>query len=169
MLKEIRGDITKIEADIIINAVNTQLIHGGGVALAIAKAAGKELIKESKEIGFVPLGDFAITSAGNLKAKKVIHIPTIDYVNGKKITYEELEKVLEKVFKYCRENKFYKIATPLVGTEIVDLVDPTTLPAPLNSVLLGLDIVGLEKEKVREIIKNLSEEFHNLEIIIVEK
>jgi O-acetyl-ADP-ribose deacetylase (regulator of RNase III) len=103
--------------------------------------------KESKEMGFVPIGDFAVTTAGKLKAKKVIHIPTIDYVNNKKITYEELEKVLEKVFKYCKENNFYKIATPLLGT----------------------GVVSLEKEKVREIIKNLSEKFPNLEIIIVEK
>jgi O-acetyl-ADP-ribose deacetylase (regulator of RNase III) len=147
MLKEVKGDITKIEADVIINAANTELIHSGGVALVIAKVAGKDLIKESKEIGFVPIGDFAVTTAGKLKAKKVIHIPTIDYVNNKKITYEELEKVLEKVFKYCKENNFYKIATPLLGT----------------------GVVSLEKEKVREIIKNLSEKFPNLEIIIVEK
>ena len=147
MLKEVKGDITKIEADVIINAANTELIHGGGVALAIAKVAGKDLIKESKEIGFLPIGDFAVTTAGKLKAKKVIHIPTIDYMNNKKITYEELEKVLEKVFKYCRENNFYKIATPLLGT----------------------GVVGLEKEKVKEIIKNLSKKFPNLEIIIVKK
>jgi len=147
MLKEVRGDITKIEADVIINAANTELIHGGGVALAIAKAAGEDLVKESKEIGFVKIGDFAVTTAGKLKAKKVIHIPTIDYVNNKKITYEELEKVLKKVFKYCQENNFYKIATPLLGT----------------------GVVGLEKAKVKEIIKNLSEKFTNLEVIIVEK
>jgi O-acetyl-ADP-ribose deacetylase (regulator of RNase III) len=147
MVKEIKGDITKIEADVIINAANTELIHGGGVALVIAKSAGEELIKESKEIGFMPIGDFAITTAGNLKANKVIHIPTIDYLNNKKITYEELEEVLEKVFKYSQENNFYKIATPLLGT----------------------GVVGLEKEKVRKIIKNLSEKFPNLEIIIVEK
>jgi O-acetyl-ADP-ribose deacetylase (regulator of RNase III) len=147
MLQEIKGDITKIEAEVIINAANTELIHGGGVALAIAKAAGEDLVKESKEIGFVPIGDFALTTAGKLKAKKVIHIPTIDYVNNKKITYEELEKVLEKVFKYSQENNFYRIATPLLGT----------------------GVVGLEKEKVKEIIKNLSEKFPNLEIIIVEK
>jgi O-acetyl-ADP-ribose deacetylase (regulator of RNase III) len=147
MLKEVKGDITKIEADVIINAANTELIHGGGVALAIAKSAGEDLLKESKEIGFVPIGDFAVTTAGKLNAKKVIHIPTIDYVNNKKIIYKELEKVLEKVFKYCQENNFYKIATPLLGT----------------------GVVGLEKEKVREIIKNLSEKFNNLEVIIVEK
>jgi len=147
MLQEIKGDITKIEADVIINAANTQLIHGGGVALAIARAAGKELIKESREIEFVPIGDFAVTSAGKLKAKKVIHIPTIDYTKNKKISYEELQKVLEKVFNYCIENKFYKIATPLLGT----------------------GVVGLDKEKVKEIIKNLSEKYLDLKVILVEK
>ncbi len=147
MLQEIKGDITKIEADVIINAANTELIHGGGVALAIARAAGEELIKESKKIGFVPIGDFAITSAGNLKAKKVIHIPTIDYKSNRKITYEELENVLEKVFNYCKENKLYKVATPLLGT----------------------GVVGLDKEKVKEIIKSLSEKYTKLEVIIVEK
>ncbi len=147
MIQEIKGDITKIEADVILNAANTKLIHGGGVALAIAKAAGKKLIEESKKIGFVSIGDFAVTSAGNLKVKKVIHIPTIDYVNDKKITYKELEKVLKKVFNYCKENKFYKIATPLLGT----------------------GVVGLEKTRVKEIIKNLSEKFPDLDIIIVEK
>ena len=147
MVKEIKGDITKIEADVIINAANTELIHGGGVALAIAKSFGKELIKESKEIGFVPIRNFTITSSGKLKTKKVIHIPTIDYKNNKKISYEELKEVLEKVFNYCKENKFYKIATPLLGT----------------------GVVGLDKEKVREIIKNLSEKFTNLEIVVVER
>jgi O-acetyl-ADP-ribose deacetylase (regulator of RNase III) len=147
MIKEIKGNIIEVEADVIINAANTELIHSGGVALAIAKKAGRGLIKESKEIGFVPIGEFAITTAGNLKAKKVIHIPTIDYKNNKKITYKELESVLEKVFRYCQENNCKTIATPLLGT----------------------GIVGLDKEKVKELIKNRGEKFINLEIIIVEK
>jgi O-acetyl-ADP-ribose deacetylase (regulator of RNase III) len=46
MIKEIQGDITKIEADVIINAANTELIHGGGVARAIAKFAGEKLEKK---------------------------------------------------------------------------------------------------------------------------
>ncbi|GIW66491.1 MAG: O-acetyl-ADP-ribose deacetylase [Candidatus Parcubacteria bacterium] len=147
MLKQIKGDITEIEVDAIINAANTELIHGGGISLAIAKKAGEKLVEESKNIGFVPIGEFSVTTAGNLKATKVIHIPTIDYKNNKKITYEELENVLEKVFRYCEENNYKTIATPLLGT----------------------GVVGLDKEKVRELIKNKGEKFTNLEIIIVEK
>ncbi len=147
MYREVKGDITEIEADVIINAANTELIHGGGVAKAIANKAGEKLIEESRKIRFVPIGEFAVTTAGNLKAKKVIHIPTIDYKNNRKITYEELKEVLEKVFEYCKENNYFKIATPLLGT----------------------GVVGLDKDKVREIIKNLAEKFEDLEIVLFEK
>jgi O-acetyl-ADP-ribose deacetylase (regulator of RNase III) len=147
MIKEIKGDITQISADVIINAANTELIHGGGVAKAIAKSAGEELEKESREIGFVPLGEFTVTTAGKLKAKKVIHISTIDYKNNKKITYQQLEKVWQKVLEYCRENNFKTIATPLLGT----------------------GIVGLDKEKVKEMLKKIGKKFEDLEIIIVDK
>jgi len=147
MIKEIQGDITKIEADVIINAANTELIHGGGVARVIAKSAGEELEKESREIGFVPLGEFAVTTAGKLRAKKIIHIPTIDYKNNKKITYHQLEEVWQKVLEYCKENNLKTIATPLLGT----------------------GVVGLDKEKVKEILKKIGEKFEDLEIIIVEK
>lgn len=147
MIKEIKGDITEIEADVIINAANTELTHGGGVAKAIAQKAGEKLIEESIKTGYTPIGKFAVTSAGNLKAKKVIHIPTIDYKNNQKITYKGLKKVLEKVLKYCKENNYKTIATPLLGT----------------------GVVGLDKLKVKEIIKNCAQKFYDLEIIIVEK
>lgn len=145
MLTKIKGDIVQIEADVIINAANTELKHGGGVAKAIAKAAGEILEKESRKIGFVPLGEFAVTNAGNLKAKKVIHIPTIDYQNNKSITYEELEKVWRKVLEYCQKQNFKNIATPLLGT----------------------GVVGLNKEKVERILLEISQEFENLEVRLV--
>jgi len=62
MFQKINGDITKIEADVIINAANTELKHSGGVALALILAGGSVIEKESSLIGFVPIGDFAITS-----------------------------------------------------------------------------------------------------------
>lgn len=147
MITTIKGDITKVEADVIVNAANTQLIHGGGVALAIARAGGEELIKESKEIDYVPLGDFAVTTAGKLKAKKVIHVPTINYSQGrKKISYNELQEVWQKVLEYCKKEKYKSIAVPI----------------------LGAGVVGLDREKVKEILVKEAEKFKNLEIKIVE-
>src|SRR6056297_569921 len=73
----VKGDITKEETEAIVNAANSSLQHGGGVALAIASAAGKELRNECEQYisqhGEVPTGSAMITTGGNLKAKYVIH------------------------------------------------------------------------------------------------
>ncbi len=70
-------DITKEDVDAIVNAANSHLVHGGGVALAIARAGGDVVTRESKEYvkkhGPLPTGKAAVTSGGNLKAKYVIH------------------------------------------------------------------------------------------------
>jgi len=115
MVEKIKGDITKIEADVIVNAANTGLMHGGGVARAIAEAAGKILTEESRKIGFVPFGEFTITSAGNLKAQKVIHIPTVDYRVRKVITYDQLRMAWRKALDFCDKMGWHKIASPLLG------------------------------------------------------
>src|SRR6056297_2743132 len=76
-IEVVKGDITNEETEVIVNAANSSLQHGGGVALAIASAAGKELRKECEqyitEHGQVPTGSAMITTGGNLNAKFVIH------------------------------------------------------------------------------------------------
>uniref|UniRef100_A0A7C4FEH0 ADP-ribose-binding protein n=1 Tax=Thermofilum pendens TaxID=2269 RepID=A0A7C4FEH0_THEPE len=71
------GDITELSADAIVNAANSWLKHGGGVALAIVRKGGEEIQRESDEYvrryGPVPTGQVAVTGAGRLKAKYVIH------------------------------------------------------------------------------------------------
>jgi len=71
------GNICRLDVDCIASAANGRLQHGGGVALAIAKAAGDELTKESVELvrkhGQINVGSAVATSAGNLHYKCVIH------------------------------------------------------------------------------------------------
>lgn len=68
-----RADITEEDTDAIVNAANTGLAHGGGVAGAIVRKGGSVIQRESDRIGGVPVGSAASTGAGALKAKRVIH------------------------------------------------------------------------------------------------
>jgi O-acetyl-ADP-ribose deacetylase (regulator of RNase III) len=72
------GDITKQEVDAIVNPANSMLIMGGGVAGAIRRVGGKEIEDEAVKHAPVPVGEAVATGAGRLKAKYVIHAPTME-------------------------------------------------------------------------------------------
>jgi len=69
----VQGDITGRDVDAIVNAANSFLQHGGGVAGAIVKKGGYIIQEESDKIGFTPVGTAVITGAGKLPARFVIH------------------------------------------------------------------------------------------------
>ena len=77
ILRLIKGDITERNVDAIINAANSYLKHGGGVAAAIVRKGGAVIQDESDRIvtagGLVPVGSAVITTAGRLPCKAVIH------------------------------------------------------------------------------------------------
>lgn len=72
-LELLEGDITEMATDAIVNAANSYLKHGGGVAGAIVRKGGRIIQEESDQIGYCPVGQAVITGAGSLKAKHVIH------------------------------------------------------------------------------------------------
>lgn len=72
-LRLIQGDITERDVDAIVNAANSYLQHGGGVAGAIVRKGGSIIQEESDKIGFTPVGTAVITTAGRLPSKYVIH------------------------------------------------------------------------------------------------
>jgi O-acetyl-ADP-ribose deacetylase len=72
-IRLVKGDITERAVDAIVNAANSYLKHGGGVAGAIVRKGGGIIQKESDKIGFVPVGSSVITGAGKLPCKAVIH------------------------------------------------------------------------------------------------
>src|ERR1700739_3694435 len=69
----VKGDLTEMGTDAIVNAANNDLQLGGGVAGAIRRKGGDAIQAECNEIGSIPVGGAAITSGGNLKARFVIH------------------------------------------------------------------------------------------------
>ena len=73
-----QADVTALEVDAITNAANTRLLHGGGVAGAISRAAGPELARESEDAGPIGLGEAVTTTAGELPSRWVIHAATME-------------------------------------------------------------------------------------------
>jgi len=72
-LRLVQGDITERTVDAVVNAANSHLQHGGGVAGAIVRKGGQIIQDESDRIGYTPVGTSAITTAGKLPARFVIH------------------------------------------------------------------------------------------------
>ena len=77
-LDVVQADVTNLEVDAITNAANTQLLHGGGVAAAIARAGGPDLQRESRAKAPIGLGEAVETTAGNMPARYVIHAATME-------------------------------------------------------------------------------------------
>jgi O-acetyl-ADP-ribose deacetylase (regulator of RNase III) len=77
-IEVLEADITTLEVDAIANAANTGLVHGGGVAGAIARAAGPELQRESERRAPIGLGEAVETTGGQLPARWVIHAATME-------------------------------------------------------------------------------------------
>jgi O-acetyl-ADP-ribose deacetylase (regulator of RNase III) len=73
LLELMQGDITDADCDAIVNAANTDLIMGGGVAGEIRRKGGSGIQKECDKIGRIRVGEAVITSGGNLRARHVIH------------------------------------------------------------------------------------------------
>ena len=82
MIEVLEADVTTLEVDAITNAANAQLLHGGGVAGAIARAAGPELERESREKAPIEPGEAVETTAGDLPARWVIHAATMASPGG---------------------------------------------------------------------------------------
>jgi O-acetyl-ADP-ribose deacetylase (regulator of RNase III) len=73
-----QADVTRLDVDAITNAANTQLKHGGGVALAISRAGGPAVQRESTEKAPIGLGDAVETTAGAMPGRYVIHAATME-------------------------------------------------------------------------------------------
>lgn len=114
-----RGSILDAPADAIVNAANTELRHGGGVALAIARAAGPELDAASRTVGYVPLGSAAATPAGALTHRCVVHVPTIDYRSGGlRASPEQLREGMCAALRLVSEQGCSAVAVPMLGAGI---------------------------------------------------
>ncbi len=122
MIEVIKGDITKVKADAIINAANSSLMGGGGVDGAIHRAGGPSILAECKKIvarlGSCPAGEAVITGAGRLPAKYVIHTVGPVWYGGNKNEHELLAECYRNSLKLAMEHDCKSVAFPNISTGV---------------------------------------------------
>ena len=122
MIELLKGDVTKIKADAIVNAANSSLMGGGGVDGAIHRAGGPTILEECRKIiarqGSCKTGEAVITTAGNLPAKFVIHTVGPVWNGGKKNEANLLAACYENSLKLATKHNLTTIAFPNISTGI---------------------------------------------------
>jgi O-acetyl-ADP-ribose deacetylase (regulator of RNase III) len=112
----VEGDITEHAVDAIVNAANCALQLGSGVAGAIRERGGPSIQKECDAIGPIAVGDAAITTAGDLPARFVIHAAGMS--PGGRADEESVRSAARRSFELARERACRTIAVPAIGAGI---------------------------------------------------
>ena len=146
-IKIIKGDITELEVDAIVNAANNKLLMGGGVAGAIKRKGGKVIEDEAVKKGPIGIGEAVSTKAGSLKVKYVIHAATM----GMDFKTDEfkIRNSCKNALKIANELKIESIVFPALGCGIG-----------------GFPLLASAKIIAQEVLRHLREEKTSLREII---
>jgi O-acetyl-ADP-ribose deacetylase (regulator of RNase III) len=165
-VKLYHGDITELETEAIVNAANTSLIMGGGVAGAIKRKGGSIIQEECDKIGGILVGEAVLTGAGNLKAKYLIHVAGPRYGEGNED--EKLRKATRSALERTQEKKIRSVAFPAISTGIFGFPldraaeimikavgDFLTMPSSLKLIIFAL----FDKEAYHIFTQELKKQF----------
>jgi O-acetyl-ADP-ribose deacetylase (regulator of RNase III) len=144
----VQGDITELETDAIVNAANSHLILGAGVAGAIRRKGGPSIQEECYAIGYCEVGDAVITGGGNLKARHVIH--SVGPRMGEGSEAGKLANAVRASLNLAEQNGLHSIAFPAISTGV-----------------FGYPLEGCAEVMLRVIGDYTFEDLHNLQRIVV--
>lgn len=111
-----QGDLTESDCEAVVNAANTDLMLGAGVAGAIRKKGGPRIQAECDKIGPIALGEAAVTTGGNLKARYVIHAAGMHLGGG--VDERSLRDATRNSLRRAVETGIKSVAFPAIGTGI---------------------------------------------------
>lgn len=149
----IQGDITECETEAIVNAANSELVLGSGVAGAIYKKGGSIIQEECNAIGGCPVGGAAVTSGGNLKAKYVIHAVGPRWGEGDE--ENKLRNATLASLKRANETGIRSLAFPAISTGVFGF--PLELAA--KTMLRAIkDYFSTEESQIQSVVCALFDE-----------
>jgi O-acetyl-ADP-ribose deacetylase (regulator of RNase III) len=145
----VQGDLTREKVDAMVNAANSQLLHGGGLAGAIVRRGGETIQRESDEIAPVEVGGAAVTGAGELPARWVIHAVGPRWGEGDE--EPKLRSAIRASLERAVELEVRSIAVPAVSTGIFGYPQDRGTRVIVDEVmswLRGRDDAGLENVRL---------------------
>jgi O-acetyl-ADP-ribose deacetylase (regulator of RNase III) len=146
-IRLVRGDLTDLDVDAIVNAANARLVLGAGVAGAIRTRGGPSIQEECDRIGGTTVGQAVITGAGKLKARHVIH--AVGPRMGEGDEDGKLRGATLNSLKRADENKLSSIAFPAVSTGIFGFPKERCARIMLSTVR---DFLEREETTLREVL-----------------
>ena len=114
-MQVVRGDITQLAVDAVVNAANTTLLGGGGVDGAIHRAAGPELLAECRKLGGCAPGEAKITAGYRLPARFVIHTVGPIWTGGDRDEAEVLARCYQNSLRLAVERGLETVAFPAIS------------------------------------------------------
>jgi O-acetyl-ADP-ribose deacetylase (regulator of RNase III) len=138
-IEVVKGDITHLKVDAIVNAANSSLLGGGGVDGAIHRAGGPTIVEECMRIverqGYLKTGKAVITTAGNLPAKFVIHTVGPIWSGGRKCEEIRLAECYRNSLQLAVNNGLKTIAFPGISTGVYGFPKEPAARIALDSIV----------------------------------